>query len=162
VKRVLNLAAGAAEALACVCFAGFVLSILAQIVYRYAGLTIIFSEELARLLNIYVVFIGVIAIMRYDGDIRVDILDRWIGDRSGLMRAVRTVYKLLALVFLLIVAAGSWQLMMNGWPYRLATMAWLNQGHIYLAPFLGSALGALVMLLRVVDVRGTLDEARKD
>lgn len=149
-KQAVKLVAGAADAFATICFAGFVLAILAQVAYRYLGVSLVFSEELARFLNVYVVFIGLIMITRIDGHIRVDIIDRLFQGKIA-AKILRVMQLLMALIFLLIMTAGAWKLMLANWDYPLATMSWLSQGHIFLAPFVGGLLSAILTVLKLFE-----------
>ncbi|WMS41921.1 TRAP transporter small permease subunit [Acuticoccus sp. MNP-M23] len=140
--------AKAAEALATIAFIGFFVFILAQIGYRYLGLSLVFSEELARLLNLYVVFLGLVVVTVRHGHIRIDILDRMLGN-GPLTAALYRIQLVLTFIFLASVAWGSWSLTAANWPYPLATLHFVPKGAIYLAPFLGAAVGAVVSLLRL-------------
>lgn len=150
-RRIIDLVAKTSDVFAACAFFLFLAAILGQVAYRYLGLSLIFSEELARLLNVYVVFIGIIAVTRFDGHVRIDLLERFLKDNVKLRRALRAVHLAGAFLFLVIVAIGAWELTIGGWNYRLATMAWLSQGHIYLAPFIGASISAFVILLRLID-----------
>ncbi|MCJ8141022.1 TRAP transporter small permease [Falsirhodobacter halotolerans] len=150
-RRAQDWIAAAAEVVASLCFGLFLLAILAQVAYRYLGVNLIFSEELARLLNVYVVFVGVIVVTRSDGHIRIDLVERALAHRPALCRAMTIVQRALSLAFLLLVAWGAWHLMQGGWSSRLSTMQYLSQGHIYLAPCLGASLSALLMALRLIE-----------
>jgi TRAP-type C4-dicarboxylate transport system permease small subunit len=143
--------AGGSEILACLCFALFLLAILAQVAYRYLGFNLVFSEELARMMNVYVVFIGLIVVTRSDGHIRIDLLERMLGEDSRAARVLGILHLLLMFGFLVMVAIGSWQLTVGGWNSRLATISWISHGHVYLAPLVGSTMAAVVVLMRLVD-----------
>ncbi|EWY37174.1 hypothetical protein N825_21545 [Skermanella stibiiresistens SB22] len=150
-RKAIDVVSGAAEALACLSFALFLLAILGQVVYRYLGFSLVFSEELARMMNVYVVFIGLVAVTRHDGHIRIDLLERMIGEDGRASRALRRVHLVLTSSFLVMVAIGSWNLTVSGWDSRLATVAWISHGHVYLAPLVGSALASVVVLMRLVE-----------
>ena len=133
-------------ALAAVCFAGFLLMVLAQVFYRYFGVSMVFSEDAARLFNIYAVFLGLVMIVHAEGDVRIDLIDRFflIGKRS---RAVAGLaYGIVMLTLLAAIATGAFLLMRSNWGLSLPAMTILHQGHIYLAPFLGSLLSILVLV----------------
>ncbi|RAH99136.1 hypothetical protein DLJ53_21550 [Acuticoccus sediminis] len=147
--RVTDQLAKASEALATIAFIGFFAAILAQIGYRYLGISLVFSEEVARLLNLYVVFIGLVVVTVRHGHIRIDLLDRIFGP-GPVTSALYRIQLVLTFVFLASVAWGSWSLTYANWPYPLATLDFMPKGTIYLAPFLGAALGAVVSLLRLV------------
>ncbi len=154
-NRFMTLLGWAADVLATAAFIGFTGAILSQVGYRYLGVSIIFSEELARLLNLYAVFLGAAVATRVDGHIRIDVIDRFISSGRAAM-VFRILYLLAALVFLLILCAGSWIMVKENWEIKLATMDWLSNGHIYLAPAVGSVLMILLTIGRIAEeVRGS-------
>ena len=143
-----------AEALASISFFCFFAAITAQIMYRYLGFTIIFSEELARLLNIYAVFLGAAVATRYDQHIRIDVIDRFLVGHRDISKVFRFLYYFVSLVFLFILGAGSMIMVKENWGLPLATMSWLNSGHIYLAPAIGSVLMFLLTFGKIADLFG--------
>ncbi len=138
------------DALATFAFAGFLCAIIAQVAYRYIGISMVWSEELARLLNVYMVFFGVILVTARRGHLKIDVLERSITSPLFL-RTLRIVHLLLALVFLLCLAYGAYLLTLSSWGHRLATMAWANHGMFYLAPLIGSLLSAALIVLQIVE-----------
>jgi len=142
--RVLNCVAGASMALAALCFAGFLLMILAQVGYRHLGLSMVFSEDLARLLNIYAVFLGLVMVVHHDGDVRIDLIDRILTTRPRIAGALRVFNAFVAIVLLSAIAYGSFRLMVSNWGWTLPAVRFLHQGHIYLAPFVGCLLAMIL------------------
>lgn len=136
------------DALATFAFAGFLCAIVAQVAYRYLGISMVWSEELARLLNVYMVFFGLILVTARRGHLKIDVLERSVSS-PRFLRVLRIVHLLLALVFLLCLAYGAYLLMLSSWGHRLATMAWANHGMFYLAPLIGSLLSAALMVLQL-------------
>lgn len=132
-------------ALAAVCFAGFLVMVLAQVFYRYFGVSMIFSEDGARLLNIYAVFLGLVMVVHAEGDVRIDLIDRFLLTGRRRRAALRLVYALVMLALLGAIATGAFLLMKSNWGLALPAIGFLHQGHIYLAPFLGSVLSILVL-----------------
>lgn len=159
-RLLLNGIARTSEVLAAVCFAGFLFAILAQVAYRYLGISLVFSEELARILNVYVVFIGLVLVTRTDGHIRIDLLERACEGAAFIQPIIRTLHLLAAFIFLVLLAVGSWQLVESSWTHRIATISWITHGHIYLAPFIGSSASAVVVFVRLFDLRGRLNLLR--
>ena len=147
--RVTTLVTRAADALVTICFAGFFIAVLAQIAYRYLGINLVFSEELARLLSLYVVFLGLVLVTVRHGHIRIDLLDRILG-RNRLTDTLYRFQLLAAFVFLCALTVGAFQLMVANWPYPLATMSFVSQGTVYLAPFLGGAAAAIITAVHFV------------
>lgn len=147
----------ATEVLASLSFFGFFAAITAQIMYRYLGVSIVFSEELARLLNIYAVFLGAAVATRYDQHIRIDVIDRLLVNHRATSKVIRFFYYLISLVFLVILGTGSIIMVKENWSLPLATMSWLSSGHIYLAPAIGSVLMFLLTLGKIAELFGDSD-----
>jgi len=151
----MNYLGWAADVLATGAFIGFTAAIISQVCYRYLGFTIVFSEELARFLNIFAVFLGAAVATRVDGHIRIDVIDRFL-PAGRVAAAFRILYLASALVFLLILCAGSWIMVRENWEIKLATMNWLSNGHIYLAPAVGSMLMIMLTIGRIAEeVKGS-------
>ena len=136
-------------ALATACFAGFIVMILAQVGYRYLDFSMIYSEDAARLLNVYAVFFGLVMVVHRDGDVRIDLIDRWLtkgASGSSALAVLRIGYSFIMLTFLSAVALGSFLLMRSNWGLSLPAIPFLHQGHIYLAPFAGSLLSIVIVV----------------
>lgn len=145
-----------------ICFASFLIAILAQVAYRYLGIPLVFSEEIARMLNVYVVFVGLILVTRTDGHIRIDLLDRVCSKAPSMIHVLRAFHMVTAFIFLVLLAVGSWQLVQSSWNHRLATISWITHGHVYIAPLLGSSLSAIIVLIRLFDPNGRFDHLDKE
>lgn len=158
----LSILARGTEALACICFAGFLIAILAQISYRYLGISLVFSEEIARMLNVYVVFIGIVAVTRFDGHIKIDLVERYFVNSVAILRIIRTFHLLMALAFFIALAIGSFQLAQSSWGHRLATVSWISHGHVYLAPLIGSVLSIAIVLIRLTDWKAVYDNNERE
>lgn len=149
-RSVFKLLAKVSDGLATFAFGGFLCAIIAQVTYRYLGISMVWSEELARLLNVYMVFFGLILVTARRGHLKIDILERSVTSPIFL-RVLRVVHLLLALIFLLCLAYGAYLLMIASWGHRLATMAWANHGIFYLAPLIGCLLSAVIILGQLIE-----------
>lgn len=136
-------------ALAAICFAGFILMILAQVSYRYLGISMVFSEDAARLLNIYAVFLGLVMVVHKDGDVRIDLIDRFLARNLKLQTILRIGYAFILIALLSAITFGSYLLMKANWGFSLPAIPFLHQGHIYLAPFIGSILSIVVTISKL-------------
>lgn len=156
ITRLLDGIALATDILATASFIGFFLAVVAQIAYRYLGISIVFSEELARLLNLYAVFLGAAVASRINGHIRIDAIDNLFGlsRRPWLRSALRIAYQIVAIVFLTVFAIGATRLVSSNWDIPLATMEWLNNGQIYLAAAIGAWLMVLQAVGRIIEIAG--------
>ncbi|EPX76805.1 hypothetical protein Salmuc_04691 [Salipiger mucosus DSM 16094] len=142
--------------MATLAFVGFFAAILAQIAYRYLGISLVFSEELARLLNVWVVFLGLIAVTVRHDHIRVDLLDRTFGNSPATTFLYR-VQLLLTALFLASVTWGAFHLTTSNWAYPLATLP-IPRGAIFLAPCLGAGFGVMVSVLKLFEPVPALGE----
>lgn len=147
----------AADAMASLSFLGFIVAITLQIIYRYLGVSIIFSEELARLLNIYAVFLGAVVATRYDFHIRIDVIDKLFLRYRALATGFRIFYQAVGLLFYVILGIGSFIMVKENWELPLATMSWLNSGHVYLAPAIASVLMFVLTLGKIVELLKGVD-----
>lgn len=152
VGRLMDVVSRAVDVLATISFFGFFAAVVAQVAYRYLGISIVFSEELARLLNLYAVFLGAVVATRIDAHIRIDVIDHFVGRLPRLFAALRIVYLAGAIVFLCVFAIGASRLVVDNWDIPLASMDWLNNGHIYLSAAIGAWLMALISLGRIAEI----------
>lgn len=148
--RIITTVARACLALAATFFVLFILMILAQVSYRYLGVSMVFSEEAARLLNVYSVFFGLVFVIYAGADVRINLIDRLLGDRPGLLRALHVFYLAMALTFLTVLTIGSFLLAESNWRWALPSISFLSKGHVYVAPFIGGLLSALIVLYRLL------------
>ncbi|UTW52366.1 TRAP transporter small permease subunit [bacterium SCSIO 12827] len=142
--------------LAAFCFAGFLIMILAQVGYRHLDLSMVFSEDAARLLNIYAVFLGLVMVVHQDGDVRIDLIDRLLGSRPRMRAGFRVFQYLVTIVLLSAVAYGSFRLMLSNWGWILPAIRFLHQGHIYMAPFIGCVLATITAAAKLAGALGDL------
>ena len=136
-------------ALAAVCFAGFLAMVLAQVSYRYLGISMVFSEDAARLFNIYAVFLGLVFVVHADGDVRIDLVDRLVGQDGPARRLLSLLYLILMICFLAALATGAFLLVRSNWGLTLPAIPFLHQGHIYLAPLAGAVLSIAVCVSKL-------------
>lgn len=137
------------DILATTAFAGFFVMVVAQVSYRYLGVSMPFSEELARIFNIYAVFLGAAVAVRAEAHIRIDVIDRLFRHHRLLSSVFQVFYHLAALAFLLVFGSGAVLMAIDNWDVPLATMTWIGSGHVYLAPAAGSGLMILLTLDRL-------------
>jgi TRAP-type transport system small permease protein len=135
--------------LAAVCFALFVLMVLAQVGYRYLGISMVFSEEAARLINVYSIFFGLVFVVHSDADIRINLIDNVFVSHPRIQYVAKIGYLLLTLIFFLVLLTGSYLLMVSNWRWALPSISFLNQGHVYMAPFISCCLSIPIILFRL-------------
>lgn len=108
----------------------FCVTVLTVVFRSVLGISAAWSEELAQLSFILLVFIGASALMEDEGHIRIDTMVDRLG-RKG-RRAVRILGRLLMIPFLVLFASGAWDNAMMNWETELGTVAWMKIGHMYL------------------------------
>lgn len=142
------------ENVATLAFIGFFVAVCAQVIYRYLGLAIVFSEEAARLLNIYAVFIGALAAFMSAAHIRIDIIDRVAHRGRWGPQILAVLYDLLFVLFAIVFGIGSFSMLLGNWNVPLATIGGLDSWVFYLPAVIFSAgiciaaLGRLISSLR--------------
>lgn len=135
-------------------FAAFCLVTLVQVVNRYAfGLPMFWSEEVALLLFVWSVMVGVPVALWNRQEIAVDVLGLRPGPLAGVLQGSADV---VSFVFLILLAAAGWMLIERAGGARTPAMdlpRWLS----YAAIPVGSALGALAIAGRRFLPRDTID-----
>ncbi len=132
----------------------FVVTVLTVVFRSVLGIPASWSEDLAQLTFILLVFVGAASVMEDEGHIAIStIFDRF-GDRG--QRIIRVLGRLLILPFLVLFVRGAWDNMMFNWEVELGTVEWIRIGHIYLALVVSGAIMIYYTLVNIVrDVRGT-------
>ncbi|MGE0801290.1 MAG: TRAP transporter small permease [Lautropia sp.] len=128
---------------------------IATVVFRsMLGISAGWSEELAQLTFILLVFIGAATVMEDEGHIQINTLvDRLSARRQ---RAIRIIVRVLMIAFLVPFARGAWDNAVNNWEVELGTIESIKIGHMYLALTVTSLIMMFYLAVNIVrDVRGT-------
>lgn len=147
--RLTGLIARTCLVIAAICFGVFVLMILAQVGYRYLGVSMVFSEEAARVLNVYSVFFGLVFVVFASADVRINLIDNLLVAHPSLRTAFRAVYLLLAAGFFATLTVGSFLLAQSNWSWPLPSISFMTKGHVYVAPFIGGLMSMIIVLHRI-------------
>jgi TRAP-type C4-dicarboxylate transport system permease small subunit len=132
----------------------FCVTVLAVVFRGVLGISAAWSEELAQLTFILLVFIGASAVMEDEGHIKIDTVVERLGKKSR--RAVRILGRLLMVPFLVLFASGAWDNAMMNWETDLGTLAWIKIGHMYLALVFTSVIMLYYLAVNIVrDARST-------
>jgi TRAP-type transport system small permease protein len=124
------------------------------------AISAVWSEELARLTYVWMVFLGAAVLVREDGLIRVTVLVDRIGKRTG--RALRIVTDLLILPFLVIITWGAWTNTRLNWDTFAPTVDWLRMGYVYLVIGIAGLVMIWYQAANIVDlVRSTFSRAER-
>ena len=144
------------NALVLLCMFG--VTVLTVVFRGVLGISAAWSEELAQVTFILLVFIGAAAVMEDEGHIRIDTVVERLG-RNG-QRAVRILGRVLMIPFLVLFASGAWDNAMMNWETDLGTLEWLKIGHVYLALVFTTAIMLCYVAVNIVrDVKGSFGRA---
>ena len=139
---------------ALILFCMFGVTVLTVVFRGVLGVSASWSEDLAQLTFILLVFVGAAALMEDEGHIRINTLVERLGERGR--RVMRVVGRLLALPFLVLFCIGAWDNAMVNWDVELGTVEWIRIGHMYLALTLTSVVMIVYVVTNIVrDVKGT-------
>ena len=132
----------------------FGVTVLTVLFRSVLGTSASWSEDLAQLTFILLVFLGAATVMEDEGHIRINTVVERFGERG--QRAVRIVSRLLTLPFLALFATGAWDNAVVNWDVELGTVEWIRIGHMYLALAITSVIMILYILVTIVrDLKGT-------
>jgi len=101
-----------------------------QVVARTFQISAVWSEELARLTYVWMVFLGAGVLIKEDGFIRVTVLVDRIGKRPA--RVLRFFTDLAVIPFLVVITWGAWTNTRLNWNTVAPTVDWLRMGYVYL------------------------------
>ena len=132
----------------------FGVTVLTVLFRSVLGTSASWSEDLAQLTFILLVFLGAATVMEDEGHIRINTVVERFGERG--QRAVRIVSRLLTLPFLALFATGAWDNAVVNWDVELGTVEWIRIGHMYLALAITSVIMILYILVNIArDLKGT-------
>ena len=99
---------------------GMILVVLSQIVFRYFfALPTPWAEEIARILMIWIVFIGSAGMLVKGEHLCVDVFYRYFGD--NVKKVIRIIYDAVILAFVIFVAIYAFRLLANPVIYKSFT-----------------------------------------
>ena len=120
------------DGLAIALFAGILVLVNVQIVCRFVlSLSVPWTEEVSRLLFIWLAYTGAAIGVREGSLIVIDTLPQMLGQRAR--NVIAPLVRLCSIVVILILLAGSVPLVRSVWPTTLATVDWISNGWAYLA-----------------------------
>jgi len=120
----------------------------------------VWSEEVARLTYVVMVFLGAALLVRDDGLIRVTVLMDRVGKRTG--KIFRILTDVCCVPFVVVMTWGAWTNARVNWTTYAPTVEWLSFGYVYLAIFLSGLLMLWYLLGNLIrDTRSTLGQPSK-
>lgn len=126
-------------------FAAMVAVVILQVVCRFIlRVSVPWTEEMSRLLFIFLCFWGVVVAVREKELIVIDTFRAKLRGRAR--KVLDSLISLFMAAFFAVILAGSVKMAVSVWPTRFSTMEWLSNGWLYVAAIVGSG-GALVSIV---------------
>ena len=133
------------EQVVMVAFAAMLLSSILQVYCRhFVPFPVIWTEELARLLNVAVTYLGAAVLWQHRGHIRIEVIDRLLPARPRM--ALSLILNVMMAAFMVALAIGALRMAEAQWPLGAASMPWLSMGWVYLSVAVATLLIMLVLL----------------
>ncbi|HWU39002.1 MAG TPA: TRAP transporter small permease [Candidatus Acidoferrum sp.] len=131
--------------------------VLARTVFHISA---VWSEELARLTYVCMVFLGAGILIKDDGFIRVTVLVDRIGRRPAAI--LRFITDVALIPFLAVLTWGAWTNTRLNWNTFAPTVDWLRIGYVYLVVFISGLLMLWYLLLSLIQqARSSLPAATR-
>ena len=132
------------EAIAIAAFLIMLGSSILQVFLRYlTDISLMWTEELARLMCVFTTYFGSVVVLMLREHIRVDVLDNVLGVRGRAIAAA--VSDILVTWFLVVFGIGCWLMAQATWETETATMEWFRMGYVYVG--VGIAVAAMIGLM---------------
>jgi len=137
------------DAVAVAGFVGMLLATMGQIGFRYVlAIPVPWTEEMARLLFTWTMFLGAAIAVRQQEHIRMEFLLLRIPARAAI--ACGLFFDLMILGLLWILARGSGIMMGITWNSYLVALDWMRTGYLYLGELVAVALIVFYVLEEMV------------
>lgn len=121
------------------------LQVLARYVFDYP---LSWPEELGRFLFAWIVFLGIVPVLRMDEMPALDLLYQWVPEKAGSI--LKFLVSLVILGFLLIMLKGGWELMARQTAQTSVALE-VPMAVVYFAIPFGTLLMSLLMLFKLMD-----------
>jgi len=120
-----------------------------QIIARFIpGSATVWSEEVARFVFVWIVFLGAGTLMRDNDHIRISIITNRLGPVSG--RILRIFSALLIIPFVVFMTWGAYINMLRQWNTFAPTVDWMRLGYVYLALLISGIVMIVYLIRRLV------------
>ena len=106
------------------------------------------TEELAKILFVYIVFLGSASLMENEGHICIAILSNRLP--ASLARWHRLFVQLVLVAFGVIFVWSSWLNVLNNWEFYAPSMTWFRLAYLYLGLVISGVLTLFYLLLNMV------------
>jgi TRAP-type C4-dicarboxylate transport system permease small subunit len=158
--KVLSLLETYLEVITLTGFIGMLLSTGGQVLFRYVlRISVPWTEELARMLFIVTMFLGIAIAIRENEHIVVDFLFKKMNKR---MQAVgQIVYNLTIFFLLCFLARGTLAMTKMTWGSYMIAIEWVRTGYLYLVELIAILLMMVYIVLKINENIKVLRGARK-
>ena len=106
------------------------------------------TEELARYLFVWIVFLGAATLMADEGHIKIDLLSVRLRGKPALW--YRLSIRLSLMGFGVVFVWSSWLNVVNNWEFYAPSMDWFRQSYLYMGPFISGILMLWYLLANTV------------
>ena len=138
------------EVITMIGFIGMLLSTGGQVLFRYVlQISVPWTEELARILFILTMFLGIAIAIREREHIVVDFLFKRLPQKPhavGLM-----IYNTAIFIFLCFLARGTIAMTKMTWESYMIALDWVRTGYLYLGEFIAILIMMLYVLLSIAE-----------
>jgi TRAP-type C4-dicarboxylate transport system permease small subunit len=138
------------EAITLIGFIGMLLSTGGQVIFRYVlRISVPWTEELARMLFIMTMFLGIAIAIRENEHIVVDFLFKKMSKRLQAMGQI--VYNLAIFFLLCSLARGTFAMTKMTWESYMIAIDWIRTGYLYLVELVAVLLMMLYVILKIIE-----------
>lgn len=148
VKKTLSIMDKTIDAITAILLAVMVCSIFLQVVARYVfNNALPWPEELGRFLFAWIVFLGIVSVLRSDEMLSLNLIYSVLPKQLG--NYLKLFISIVVFLFLLIIVKGGWEFMSRQMSQTSVAMS-IPMWMVYLIIPLGTLLMAMEMLLQIV------------
>ena len=149
-KRLLTFLEYVLEVITLVGFIGMFLSTGGQVLFRYAlRISVPWTEELARILFILTMFLGIAIAIREREHIVVDFLFKKLPIRFQAIGLI--VFNIAIFIFLCFLARGTIAMTQMTWESYMIALDWVRTGWLYLGEFIAILFMMFYVLLSIAE-----------
>ncbi len=149
-RRLLTYLEHVLEMITLVGFIGMLLSTGGQVLFRYAlRISVPWTEELARILFILTMFLGIAIAIREREHIVVDFLFKKLPIRLQTIGLI--VFNIAIFLFLCFLARGTIAMTRMTWDSYMIALDWVRTGWLYLGEFIAILFMMLYVLLSIAE-----------
>ena len=119
--------------------------VLARNIFYFPSM---WTEELARYLFVWIVFLGAATLMENEEHIKIDLLSVRLSGRVA--HWYRFAIRLSLTGFAVVFVWSSWLNILNNWEFYAPSMSWFRQSYLYMGPFISGILMLWYLVVNTV------------